>query len=279
VVTYNPDDGLPSRLRVIGDQVAAVLVVDNASSEGCALLRECASLQGVEFAWNETNRGVAAALNQGLGWARGKGFDWLVTLDQDTVVADSFVSSLDAVFAAYPNPDRIGLLGSNYIESYRGEPLLPPEGSKWVEVVFVITSGMLVPVAVADKIGPFREDFFVDLVDHEYCLRARSRGYSVILARAPLMQHRVGEPKWVRLLGKRLTTPNHSPERHYYMSRNLLIVARDYLVKEPGPVLGAMATRIKEMILVVCCEQNKWAKLGAAARGAFDALRGRMGPR
>lgn len=279
MVTYNPADGLADRVRAIRDQVAAVLVVDNASSEGCALLRECASLQGVEISWNATNRGVAAALNQGLEWARGKGFDWLVTLDQDTVVADSFVSSLDAVLAAHPDPGGIGLVGSNYVESYRGELLLPTEGSKWVEVVFAITSGMLVPVAVADKIGPFREDFFIDLVDHEYCLRARSHGYSVILARAPLMQHKVGEPTWTKLLWKLVTTPNHSPDRHYYISRNLLIVARDYMFKEPGPVLGALATRVKEILLVICCERNKWAKLSATARGALDALRGRMGPR
>lgn len=279
VVTYNPDDALPNRLKVVRDQVAAVLVVDNASTEGCALLRECASLPGIEFIWNETNRGVAAALNQGLEWARGKGYDWLITLDQDTVIVDSFTSALNAAIATHPDPGRIGLVGCNYIESYRREPLLCVDGSKWVEAAFAITSGMVVPIAVADRIGPFREDFFVDLVDHEYCLRARTAGYSVILVRAPLMEHKVGEPTWARLLWKRVTTPNHSPERHYYMSRNLLVVARDYLFKEPELVLRVIATRVKEVVLVICCERDRWAKLRAMGRGVFDALRGRMGPR
>jgi len=37
----------------------------------------------------------------------------------------------------------------------------------------VITSGSLLPLATYADIGPFREEFFIDFVDTDYCFRAR----------------------------------------------------------------------------------------------------------
>jgi len=49
-------------------------------------------------------------------------------------------------------------------------------------------------------IGVFREEFFIDRVDFEYCLRAKARGYCVIRTRKPLMSHTIGTPTAHRLL-------------------------------------------------------------------------------
>lgn len=282
VVAFNPDVGLIERLEVMRRQVGDALVVDNTlPADRREWLTEATTRLGIELISNERNLGVGAALNQGLEWARERKLDWLLTLDQDTFMYDCLMSTVGEVFDACPIRDNVALIGSNYLESYRNEPWWPVDSSDppsaWTEVISLITSGTLVSVDIAGVLGPFREDYFVDLIDFEYCLRARGKGYGVILAKRPLMDHSVGEPTWCRLLWKTLTTPNHSQSRHYYYTRNHLVLIRQYLLREPGPVLGTVKTRLKEVILVACCESGRWRKVGGMIRGVLDALRGRMG--
>ncbi|MCV5902536.1 hypothetical protein OFN63_41200, partial [Escherichia coli] len=61
-----------------------------------------------------------------------------------------------------------------------------------VAVEFLATSGSLVDIAAFDRIGPFRDDYFIDAVDLEWCFRAWSRSYSCWIARAVAMEHTVG---------------------------------------------------------------------------------------
>lgn len=280
VVAYNPDADLAERLRAIRSQFDAVLVVDNSGHAPPQWLADAVSLLGLQLVSNERNVGVGAALNQGLDWARELGFDWLATFDQDSTVYETFIEGISEAHEQCPERDLIAIIGPNYVESRRKELWVAPtpDQQDWMEVVCLITSGSLVNLKAAETLGPFRADFFIDLIDYEYCLRARSKGLKVVLATTPLMEHAVGEPTWVRLLWKKnLTTPNHTPLRHYYFTRNHLAVIARYLLREPGPVLQTIRTRMKEVVLVICCEQGKLGKLGAMARGVFDALLGRMG--
>src|SRR4030095_5315976 len=64
----------------------------------------------------------------------------------------------------------------------------------------VITSGTLLSLNAYDAIGRFRDDFFIDGIDHEYCLRARAKRYRILLMLAPLLVHSIGERKLVRVL-------------------------------------------------------------------------------
>lgn len=41
-------------------------------------------------------------------------------------------------------------------------------------------SANLVNVEVYKKLGKYREEYFIDCVDYEYCLRARENQYSII---------------------------------------------------------------------------------------------------
>src|SRR3989304_2541191 len=108
VVSYHPDAELPRRLRALREQVARIVVVDNGSgpdSEG--LLRGAEQIDGLQLIRNETNLGIGAALNQGVGIARKDGFDWALTLDQDSEPAQDLVSALLHAYAQCGEPRQI----------------------------------------------------------------------------------------------------------------------------------------------------------------------------
>ena len=63
----------------------------------------------------------------------------------------------------------------------------------------MITSGSLLALAVFRRVGPMREDFFIDAVDFQYCLRLRRHGYKVIETLLPTLIHPIGAPTLQRV--------------------------------------------------------------------------------
>jgi rhamnosyltransferase len=147
----------------------------------------------------------------------------------------------------------------------------------FLEQKTVITSGCLVDVRQALSIGGFRADYFIDQVDHEFCLRARANGYIVIISRKPLMTHSVG-----RLGGARLpflgVLPNHPPVRKYYIARNTVVTVASYWRKEPDWCLRRLVRLFLGLIEMALLEEHKVSKVCAFAGGVADGLRNRMGP-
>ena len=276
VVTYNPDAGLTGRLAAIVPQVGRVIVVDNGSN----LAVGPRVPMNVELIEVGRNAGIATALNIGVAAAVAGGFDWVLTMDQDSRVHDDIVEGLTAVYHAHPDPDRVGVVAANFIDAHRGRPFAGTNGSSrlFIEQPVAITSGSLMSVAAMKQVGPFRDDYFIDFVDHEYCLRMRRRGWIILYSTRPLLDHAIGHPTTHRFLWMRPTTSNHSPARRYYITRNRLVTDWANLGDEPRSVITDLWRITGEIGVLILLEDQKWAKVKAICRGIVDAMRGRMGP-
>jgi rhamnosyltransferase len=136
----------------------------------------------------------------------------------------------------------------------------------------VITAGSLLAVGAALAVGGFREDFFIDFVDIELCLRLRHAGLRVIRSSAPTIQHEVGQPRRHRLLNREVTATHHNALRRYYMTRNRVIVWQEYLGRERSFVLHDMKRFAKELVKLVLFEDGRTRKLLQLARGLADGL-------
>lgn len=277
VVAYYPDEEFKARLRKLLPQVACVVIVDNTPAENAARQLDLPEGQAnVHLISNRANLGISAALNQGLHHALSAGCKWALTLDQDTQCFADMVSTLLGVSAACtPTP---AVVGGNYLDprSKRPEVAIGEAGAFLVRKT-VITSGCLVDVRHALAIGGFREDYFIDQVDHEFCLRARAHGHQVVISRKPVMTHSVGESGGVRLplLG---VLPNHPPVRKYYIARNTVVTVRTYWRQEPEWCLRRLARLLLGLGGMALLEKQGFAKVRAFAGGVADGLRGRMGP-
>ena len=137
-----------------------------------------------------------------------------------------------------------------------------------------MTSGSLLRLAAYEKAGPFRDEFFIDFVDIEYCLRLHASGYRVIQAEQACLEHhvgtRIGPGGW-------LSVTTHSPLRKYYKTRNRLRVWQEYGRLFPGYVWRDRSRFLLEFIRLLLFEPEKKAKLGMMWRGIHDYRRGRFG--
>lgn len=280
LVTYHPDSRICDRIKKVAVQVAQTVVVDNGSpNSSIEPIRELASRLAIQLIPNDSNRGLASALNTGIRWAVSRGFRWVLTLDQDTVVAPDMVEALAEVIHGDSAPEQLAVVGSNYRDKVNGrlfcEQIRGTNGLAGKEMISVLTSGSLISINAFHALGGFRDDFFIDCVDHEYCLRARAHGFHVLMTYKPVMEHGIGYLSEHQLLWKKICTSNHSPIRQYFMTRNSIMLVAEYLNKEPRWILGYVWAWLKSIVVIFLFERERLAKIKNMIRGCFDGLLGR----
>lgn len=275
VVSYFPDDGLPSRVARIAAQAGKVFLVDNATTGPAIGAIEAAAHQAnVVLLRNANNRGVAGGLNAGLDAALREGFACAILFDQDSDPDPALASTLLALWRDLAASDRPALLGTNYIDRHRDRPALHcADGEQVAAQTAVIISGTLLSLEAYKAIGPFREEFFMDLVDTDFCHRARNLGYGVYASCEPLMQHAVGHATSRSILGHRIWVSNHPAWRRYLMVRNSLILQAEAGQSGAGWLLRTFAKQLRKSLHVLLYEKDGLAKVRAMWRGFRDGIR------
>ena len=208
VVTYHPDEHLVRNLTRLLEQVDRVLIVDNTPGElDLPPLRRALMLAGVDIVRMGHNVGVASALNVVVREMKTGGFEWLLTLDQNTLLRSDHLALVHQAVENTVVPE-VDLVGVNY--EIAGQPMAS-EGEGAVETPAVITPGTLLRAACAHACGPFRDDYFIDSVDTEYSLRARRLGFSVWITERIGMEHGLGQVTTRRFLGRDRLLFNYPP--------------------------------------------------------------------
>jgi rhamnosyltransferase len=215
IVTFNPNLELFKEvIASLLPQLSKIYIIDNGSNNLTEIIKF--ENQKVNVISLKKNMGIAYALNIGVKYCLEENTDWILTLDQDTIL---FENALKQVFNAYSKSDYtkedIGIIAINPIN-----PKNDLNKEEFVETNFVITSGNLVNSKVFQKIK-YRNDFFIDQVDYEFDLNVLKSGYKILKYTKPLMKHQIGikdktgksfEPIW----------------RVYYITRNSTFLVTRY---------------------------------------------------
>jgi len=260
-------------------QVDGLVVVDNGSAaDAVAMLRMISNRLGFHLIENNENLGVAEALNQGVRWAKSRGYAWVILFDQDSKLTDNFMRDMFSTWESHPERKRVVSIHPRYVDPKKGtEPEVrrAPDGGPFVS----FTSGALMPEWIFDKLGWFASEYFIDFVDWEYCLRARSAGYLVIDSRQAALLHVPGSPAEATLLGHSFYPSHKSPMRRYYISRNCIPFYKKYFRSFPAWVLKGIYGQFKDTIVCLLAEADRKHKLRNILLGTWDGLTGRMGRR
>ena len=279
VVTYNPDAGFSQRILQVMAQFPFVLIVDNGSHDAAkAMLQVIAANEKIKLIANLDNLGIAQALNQGIEQAMKSGFRWALTLDQDTLVFPDLLDTLLAVYAA-SGLEKV-LIGGNYLNINKNRNFVDcgQDDKGFLERKTLITAGTLVPLEASLAMGGFRDDYFIDSVDHEFCLRARANGFRVVISCKPVMSQWIGNTIEASAGWSRFASFNHSAIRKYFIARNTLVTARDYFFREPTWAIRQVWRLQSDFASILLFESNKYQKSRAFIAGILDGLQNKMGP-
>ncbi len=268
IITYNPTlTDVSTCLEALCSQVERVIIVDNASKNVKSLQEVVSKYANVTLVKNSQNIGFAKALTQVFEWAKSQGFDWVLTLNDDSVVPSNMISEYKKILENQGNLEnaknaKVAIVCSLLKNRLDGTIL----HSKCHEDE-CITSGSLTSVEAWAKIGGFDEWLEIDGVDFDFSRRLARAGWKIVECQNVIMEHQIGKARSINLIIKHPIVWNHNANRKYYIARNMQVV--DYKM---GTYSYAKSLRavVRDMIFVALWEKNKFAKIRAMIRGFKD---------
>lgn len=223
IVLYNPDiERLKRNINSISKQVDKVWLIDNGSDNHIDIEKIAFVFDNIILIHNLENLGIATALNQLCSNAEEEGYKWVLTLDQDTIVPANMIS----IMTKYLDDD-IGIVcpAVNY-EGSRKKIISDSE----IEYPYAcMTSASLTNIVAWRNVGGFRDDYFIDFVDNEFCMKLKINGYKILRVNKCIIDHQLGESRIYKLLGIiTIRFFKHSDLRFYYITRNNKSFIKEY---------------------------------------------------
>ena len=273
VVLFNSAVSVLGNIETYLRQVDVLYVVDNSTVRDETIIASLKQYTNVRYVGVGRNAGIAAALNIGARIAIEDGYGFLLTMDDDSRAAPDMVRRLRAFLSARGDRNDIGIVSPyHFYTNYSVNTVHAND-----EVNTVITSGSLLNLRAFEKVGPFREELFIDYVDFEYCLRLQTHGYKIFRVGEALLFHTLGRLISHTILFKRVGATHHPAIRLYYRTRNRLYLYQTYLTRFPAFVLFDIVVFFNELIKIALYEPDKREKMKMIINGFGDFLAGKFG--
>lgn len=255
-----------------------LLLVDNGSADGTPeAVKE--QFHGVEVIVNQRNLGFAAGCNVGLRYALEHGADYVLLLNNDTLVdpaalshllaaADSDVGIVVPKIHYAADPSRIWSVGAmrhpltfEMVGDARGQV----DSGEWERVVerdYVVGCAVLFSRRMLEQVGLFDERFFMYYEDMDLSFRARQAGFRLLLAPQARVWHKVAVS----------SGGSDSPNERYWMARSSVLYFRKHVRGLRWCVVlpYRTASAIKTVLRLIWRGQRQSAR--AYVRGLREAL-------
>lgn len=271
IITYNPDSSRfkENFMSIINNKyVSEVIIVDNCSSNIHDIESITQAYKNTSIIHNLRNEGIAKALNQICKHSIEKGYKWVVTLDQDSIISNNLLE----IYSTHTEDTNNGIICCRIEEIHYGTMYKSKtHGEDYISQC--ITSGNMINLKALEDIGFFDESLFIDGVDFDICIRMSKFGYRILRLNEAYISHEIGHSRKVSLFGKTAMVLNHSETRLYYIARNYIYIGLEYhcLQKWLGEVL-------KRILLVLLYENGKFKKISYMFRGIYHGIKGSLGP-
>lgn len=265
VVTYYPNQGMSKNILKYIDYVDKLIIWDNTEQvdQNKYLLKLPENDDKIVRLGTGKNEGIAYALNRAFEWAISNGYEYILTMDQDSYWED---------FSYYKS--AIERKEKNHVAIYA--PLIKSGGKilRCNNRDFVITSGSIYNLSLFQLVGLFREDFFIDEVDNEYCIRVAIKGYRILILDDCYLSQVFGSPQNKSFLDR--YTGFYSPMRTYYQIRNRMWVWREYsrMLSYRYLLRTLLYQVLRRSLIIIIYEHNKRSKLYAIVKGLWHGCFG-----
>ena len=280
VIAYFPDvEKLSSNLKTYLDSLDHLFIIFNSPVSASDANRLTSLSPKIQPFYNDENAGIAGPLNQAAQQALDLGYEWLLTMDQDSwFLSDEFFKA----FTNYPDKSTVAIFGPTVLtaaelEVIQSLPSADKTPDETEDVLAIITSGNLLNLGIWKKTGGFEEKLFIDEVDNDYCLKAVSQGYRIVRMKNIHLVHALGHEREVTFLFQKKKIITHPPLRTYYIFRNNLYVFNKYKKIFPEFVRARKRILLKTFLKILFFSRERLSNLRCIQIGIRDYLQNTYG--
>lgn len=266
IVLYNPSlEILNKSISEIEHIATNICLIDNCSDNIKEINQLLKKHPKIIIIKNKENLGIAKALNQLLEFANCQKSEFLLTLDQDSILKKEMLNYM----LQYKNEKDVALICPVINDLNKENRKIQSE--QVLDIERCITSGTLMKLKVCNKIGIFDEKMFIDYVDFDYCKRVILNKKRIIRVQNAIINHEIGRRTRHKFLFWTIYPTNHNPNRVYYYARNIKYYCKKFKHKM------TLKEKIREYtylswkaLSILLYEKNKKKKLSMFFKGIKD---------
>lgn len=274
VILYYPANTVLRNIKSYLPKLDKLFIIDNTPENNKAFGNKLQESANIIYKHDGENKGIATRLNEAAALAIKEGYDWLLTMDQDSFFDEDSLDKYLSCVSQFDKAAGVAMFGVMFTNQSTENI-----SCSFRDINQLITSGSLVNLKTYTNIGGFDENLFIDEVDFEFCLRAITKGYLVIQFTHIFLHHQLGVVSYHRSLKNTKVTSRtlHSPIRSYYLTRNFLYIKDKYNERFKTDIdfkKKALLNRYKNNILY---NKDRWKVIRFIIRGYLDYRKKRMG--
>lgn len=229
-------DACLESLKNINYPYYKIVLVDNASTDGSSSYFK-AHYNDVKLITLSKNTGFTGGNNTGMQWALEQGFDYIMLLNNDTVVNDtSFLTKMVEVMKQneniaiacptifYYNSGKIWYAGGKLSlwSGWKHYHAIPDSSKKKYKTGYVTGCCLLAKSDMIREIGFLNNAYFLSVEDVEWSLRAKNNGWELAYIPDSILLHKDS------MSSKSAEKGKYSPTRIYFEWRNSIWFIREY---------------------------------------------------
>lgn len=220
-----------------------IIIVDNASGDGSfeTLRDHYSGTSKVRVIFSKENRGYAGGNNIGIKLALKEGAEYILILNNDTIVPMELVETLVKVSVSLEDKAVIGTkiyyfdqkdklwFAGGYFSRLRASGYHTGIGqidngqfNRQREVTFLTGCLLFVPKRIFEVVGLFDEKFFLYGEDLDFSLRVLAKGFKLVYTPKTAVWHKVSA-------SHKTDSQRVSSLMLYYTNRNRFLIARKWL--------------------------------------------------
>ncbi len=293
LVTYWPEPELFIKvIHSLEQQVNGIVIVDNSEKDQDRVFSQIKSRCRIHKIRCGMNKGVAAAQNIGIKWAKTNRFSHVLLMDQDSIPDDGMTDFLmNTMLALEKTGERVAATGPKcFHRRYNGfEPFLIENKYRiqrvrchgendCFPVEYLISSGSLISLKTIDAVGGMDEGLFIDFIDIEWGFRSQINGYRSYAACQATLFHQLGSVAQPRSIFKKRHIIQHTPERYYYQFRNALLLFKKSHIPVSWIVYQVFRQMIPRFFIQILILSRRRENLMMMVLGLFHGFCGISGP-
>ena len=280
MILYNPEYEVIKNIETYIKECDIFYIVDNGNGRKIYDYLKI-KYSNIKYVAHSENLGISYSLNKILNLIIKENIDYLLTMDQDSFFVNGTMENYKKSLVTVNWKETLALspkiIDYNEKIDFRNKVIYENSNRP---ITRIITSGSIVNVKVAKKIGGWDEKLFIDDVDFEFCYRGILNNYKCInCIQGVYLRHKVGNLfRCKNKIFNKVIESDHNYIRTYYIVRNGIYVYFKYhKLNEIIFLKWYIRNLLKLFINIILYKNEKIKNLKAYRDGIIDYLRNKMG--